>query len=508
MNRIVGIFLCFCFVCRVGALNVTDYGITGDGSTLNTSLIQHLIDSVSEQGGGEIRFSAGRYLTGTLFLRDNITLNLEKGAVILGSTEQADYPVIQTGYVSHVNRYTNRCLLYAENVCNISIRGEGLIDGQGGHENFKADTSDPLLSIILRPYVLRFVSCTNVRIQDIRMQNSAAWMQHYLDCKNLYISGIQIVNHVNYNNDGIDVDNCRNVQILDCNIDTDDDAICFKTTNDSDTCVNIIVANCIIGANCNAIKFGTETNGGFRNVSIANCVFYRSDYPTHYDRPHRALGGIAIETVDGASVDGITVNNISMYGVMTPLFIRLADRGRNFYDGGPAQPIGSLKNITVSNLTATAYGPICSSITAVSGAYVENILLDNIRIIHAGGGSEEEANNRNVPEMEADYPETLMFAGAPACGLFVRHVRGLVLRNMHMGTVEPDYRAVIYMEDVGRCSLSGCVFDNPCDQAARIVCRNVWDIYIETNPVDKKGIVMEGVFENVAVNGKRYVKRK
>lgn len=505
MNRILCILLWLCLAFSASAVDVTHCGVVGDGKVINTAFIQHVIDSVSNSGGGEIYFPQGKYLTGTLFLKDNVTLNLEKGAVILGSTDLADYPIISTKYVSHVNRYTNRCLIYAEEANNISIKGEGIIDGQGEHEHFKADIEDPLLSIILRPYVLRFVSCVDVRILGIDMRNSAAWMQHYLDCENLYIEGITVVNHVNYNNDGIDVDNCRNVRILNCRIDTDDDAICFKTTNSIDTCANIVVANCIIGANCNAIKFGTETNGGFRNIAISNCVFYRPNNPTHYSRPHRALGGIVLEVVDGAEMNGITINNISMDGVMTPLFIRLADRGRNFYDGGPRQSIGTLKNITISNVTASAYGAISSSITAVPGAYVENVMLENIRIIHSGGGTQEEANSRNIPEMIADYPETLMFAGAPACGLFVRHVKGLIMGNMYLETLKEDSRAMIYMEDVANCSLSDYIITNPSLEANSVVCRDVQNIQIETRLDNRKKVVLENYSKNVVIDGK-YIK--
>lgn len=490
------IIICLIFVpFLLSANNVTTFGAQGDGKTLDTNAIQKAIDQVAAKGGGEIYFPPGTYLTGTIFLKDNITLNLSKGATILGSTDLKDYPVTPAKYISHINRYTDRYLIFAEGKKNITLKGEGVIDGQGGHPNFKANTDEVLLDIKQRPYVLRLVSCNRVVVSGLSMKDSPAWMQHYLDCTDVWIENLHIINHVNYNNDGIDIDNCRNVQIRNCNIDCDDDGICFKTTNSAGKCENIVVSNCLIASNCNAIKFGTETNGGYTNVAISNCVFTRSAYPTIYDRPYRALGGVALEVVDGAVMDGITVNNISMNGVMTPIFIRLANRGRNFYDGGPSQSVGSIRNITLSNITARMEGIIPSSITAVEGAYVENVHLDNIRIITIGGGSMDDAQRRNIPEMIKDYPETLMFEGVPAYGLFVKHVKGLTMNNIHFEAEKADNRSAIYCEDVQSMSLNNYVLSNPNPDAALITLNNVQNarftnnlsVYKSNNPIRKEG---------------------
>ena len=473
-------FIAF-FTSSLYSNNIMDYGVKGDGVTLNTSNIQKAIDQVSLQGGGEIYFPAGKYLTGSIILKDGVSLHLSKGATILGSTNLNDYPINPAKYISHINRYTNRYLIYAEGVKNIAIKGEGTIDGQGAHPSFDADKNDPMLSIISRPYVLRLVSCEGVRVTGITMKNSPAWMQQYLNCSDVYIEGLKINNHVNYNNDGIDIDNCQNVQILNCNIDTDDDAICFKTTNATGSCKNIVVSNCLIAANCNAIKLGTETNGGFYNISISNCTFSRPNHPTKYDRPHRALGGLALESVDGATLDGITINNISMDGVMTPIFIRLANRARNYYDGGPSQPVGKIRNVNISNINARMEGLVTSSITGIEGHYVENVSLSNIRISCAGGGSLAHAQNRNIAQMEKAYPETLIFADVPAYGIYVRHVKGLTMNNVSFDAQTPDHRSSLFCDDVHNLKLDGYLFANESDNASLITLVNSCNIKLSGN---------------------------
>jgi len=481
MKRKLLFFSLFLTSLTLTAANVKDFGVKGDGKTLETKKIQAAIDKLSQQGGGELFFPVGQYLTGTIILKDNVTLHISKGAVILGSTSLEDYPITPIKYLSHVNRYTNRYLFFAEGVENIGIKGEGMVDGRGDHVNFTADKNDALLSIIERPYILRFVSCDKVKVTGITLKNSPSWMQHYLHCTNVYIEGLTIFNHGNYNNDGIDIDNCKNVQILSCNIDTDDDGICFKSTNSADVCENIVVSNCIVASNCNAIKFGTETNGGFRNVSISNCSFHRPQLGTIYDRPHRALGGFAISTVDGAVLEGITIDNISMNGVMTPIFLRLANRGRNFYDGGPSQPPGILRNINISNVTAVTEGLVPSSITGIEGHYIENVSLSNIRIITPGGVTLENAQRRNLPEMEKEYPETLLFIDAPAYGLYVRHVKGLMMDNIVFESKAADYRSAMYCEDTHNMMLTRYSFFNPYTLTPFVTMMDVRNISMLNN---------------------------
>ena len=458
-------------------LDVREFGAKGDGKTLDTQAIQAAIDSASACGGETVVLTPGCYLSGTIELKDNVVLRIERGATLLGSTSLDDYPEHISSYLSHVNRYSTRSLILADGAKNIGICGEGVIDGQGSLANYPATETEELMGITRRPYLLRIISCTGIKMKDIRLRNSPAWTQHYLNCENLLVDGIDVYNHGNYNNDGIDIDNCRQVRIVNCHFNTDDDAICFKTTNATGRCENVVVANCVIAANCNAMKWGSETNGGFRNFTIANCVFRRADEPTIYDRPHRTLGGLAIETVDGALLENFNISNISMYGVMTPLFVRLANRARNYYDGGPAQPVGTLRNIHITNLTATMHGLVSSSITGLDGHPVENITLSNVHFICDGGGSEEYARNRNLPSREKEYPETLIFADAPASALFVKNARGLRMNNVQLEVRSADPRALLFVENAEDAALDDITLVNP-QEAPQLILQNCRDIRI------------------------------
>lgn len=483
-------------------LDVRTFGAKGDGTTLDTHAIQAAIDSASACGGETVVLTPGRYLSGTLVLKSNVTLHIERGATLLGSTQLSDYPSHESSYVSHIKRYSSRSLIFAEKVENITICGQGTIDGQGSLENYPATETETLMGITRRPYLLRVISCKNVTLSDIHLRNSPAWTQHYLDCENVFIDGIDVYNHGNYNNDGIDIDNCRQVRIVNSHFNTDDDAICFKTTNATGRCENVVVANCVIAANCNAMKWGSETNGGFRNFTITNCVFRRADEPTIYDRPHRTLGGLAIETVDGALLENFNISNISMYGVMTPIFIRLANRGRNYYDGGPSQPVGTLRNIHIANLTATMHGLVTSSITGLDGHPVENVTLSNVHLICDGGGSAEHALNRNLPAREKEYPETLIFADAPASGLYIKNARGLRIQNLCLEVRQADPRSLLFIEQVDDAILDGVTLINPSG-TPQLTLRNDNDILVEklreTPGTTPAGIVIEGNNSRIAI---------
>lgn len=483
MKRIKILIVCcltFAISSTMAATDVLSFGAQGDGKTLCTAAIQAAIDETAERGG-EVRFPSGTYLTGTLILKDNITLYLERGAVLLGSTHLKDYPPTPSRYVSHINRYTRSSLIYAEGVKNIAIIGEGIIDGQGTHPTFKADENDALKSILRRPYVIRFISCDQIKVSGITLRNSPAWMQLYQDCSHILVDGITVFNHGNYNNDGIDIDNCKNVRIVNSNFDTDDDAICFKTTNATGKCENVVVANCVMASNCNALKWGTETNGAFLNFTVSNCALWRSEFPTIYDRKERTLGAIALESVDGALVDGIHIDNIVSNGFMTPIFIRLADRGRNYYDGGPSQSAGILRNISISNMTAKMHGLVTSSISGLVGHPVQNVSLDNIHIICDGGGSEEDARQRDMGDRNKEYPETLIFADAPAYGLFVRNAEGLRMQNIVLESRGADPRSALYCENTAGMSLCRFTFGNPEVKAPLIILNQCENVQISGN---------------------------
>jgi hypothetical protein len=329
-------------------------------------------------------------------------------------------------------------LIYGENLEHVAIRGRGTIDGQG--------KAFPWGEYRDRPYLIRLVECRDVLVEGVHLRNSAMWMQQYLACQRVVVRGISVWNHVVHNNDGIDLDACRDALVSDCRFDADDDAICLKSTLDR-PCENITIANCIASSHCNAIKMGTESNGGFQNVTITNCTIEppRGTKPVN-GRP-RGTSGISLEIVDGGRLDGVAISNIVMRDVLVPLFMRLGNRARPFAKDGPKPGVGSFRNVVVSNIVATGMSPNGCPIAGIPGHAIENVSLANLNFTFEGGAAKETCS-RDVPERETSYPECLMFGTLPAYGFYCRHVRGIRFSNIRLGTDKPDPRPALVADDV------------------------------------------------------------
>ncbi|GMV95851.1 MAG: exo-poly-alpha-D-galacturonosidase [Phycisphaerae bacterium] len=422
---------------------VVDHGAVPDGRTLNTAAIQQAIDACSAGGGGTVYFSAGRFLTGTLVLRDRVMLYLESGAVLLGSTDLKDYPPKTPAFRSYTDvNYVDKSLLYAEQARDVAIVGRGVIDGQGGAETFK---NRPYKE---RPYLIRMIECRNVILRDVALRDSPMWVQHYLACENLLIDGVTVHSLVNGNNDGIDVDSCDRVRIANCDIVSGDDAIVLKSTSPR-PCRRVTITNCTLRSLCNAFKCGTESTGGFEDVTFSNCVIYDT-----------RLSGIALEAVDGGALDRVLISNVTMVNTRSAIFLRLGNRARPYLakgpggegafvreEGMPAPGVGALGNVTISNVTATGADPVGCSITGLPGHPVENVTLQNVRVRFAGGGKAELVD-RPVPEREDSYPEYTIFGHLPAYGLYCRHVRNLRLDGLRLEVEKPEHRPALVCEDV------------------------------------------------------------
>ena len=408
------------------AAMITEFGAVGDGRKLNTAAIQKAIDECARQGG-TVHFPPGVYLSGTLVLRSNVFLHLEPGAVLRGSASLKDYPEHVPAFRSFTDTYTGKSLIYAEKIENAGILGQGAIDGQG--KSFEGPYK-------VRPYLIRVISSKDITVRDVTIRDSPMWVQHYLDCDNVAIRGITVHSLVNHNNDGIDIDCCDRVRISDCDIVSGDDAIVLKSTANR-VCRNVVVTNCVLSTRCNALKMGTESNGGFENITISNCTVYDT-----------RLAGIALEIVDGGLMDGIHVSGITMDGVGAPIFIRLGNRARPFQEGGPKPGVGSMRNIIIRDVQARRCSVTGCAISGIPGHKIENVTLESIRLRFDGGGTSADLS-RQAPENEDGYPEYKMFGTLPAYGLFVRHVKGLRLRDVELTTAAPDARPPTVFDDAG-----------------------------------------------------------
>lgn len=456
--RLLSLILVSCIFQNIYAknINILDSGARPDGKTLCTDLIQKAIDECSDSGGGIVTISGGSFLTGTIFLKSNVTLHLENGAVLLGSTKREDY------------KPSN--LIRAKNAKNVAITGDGTIDGQGylmwvPTKKQSASLRGENTFAHQRPAVGNLIlleACENVLVENVTLKGSESWTLHLLACDEVVVTGITIRNPLHGpNTDGIDIQGCSNVRISDCDIYTSDDAIVLKNRHRDyfgKVCENITVTNCILTTICNGFKIGTESINDFKNIVFSNSVIRAGKpddemakvaasflKPDQYASAMAPIAGIAIETVDGADLQGVTISNIVMDQVRVPIFIRLANRGAG--EQKVAVPVaGSLKDVIISNIVAYDAG-IASSITSIPGYYVENVILKDIIITTKGGGDSDLAG-KVLDEKITAYPEGTMWGPMPVSGFYVRHVKGLQMIDVKVIVDEKDMRPLMKFDDV------------------------------------------------------------
>jgi len=415
-------------------IDVTKVGVVGDGVTLNTAGIQKVIDDCSASGGGTVRFPAGQYLTGTIQIKSNVTLRLDDQATLLGSTAAGDYRNPDP-FIDGTGHPLGYALIVAMDADHVSIEGPGSIDGQG--PKLKANQNP----YTIRPFLLRWVRCTNVTLRDIHLTNPGAWTLNLFQSRGIHVEGVTIRARDTKlaNNDGIDIDSSENVRVRNCDVNSGDDALVIKSTGAKPS-RDIVVSDCKFSSACNAIKLGTESLGGFEAISVDNCQVSNT-----------ALSGIGLNTVDGGDLRNVTIRDIKMDGVAVPISIRLGSRLRTFREGDKRKSTGKLRDVTIRNVSARNVGSIGVLINGVPGHPVEALSLENIQIELPGGGTAD-AVNLQLPEKESAYPEFNMFGKTfPAWGMYARHVRGMKLVNVHMTPLKPDARpraVFIDVEDV------------------------------------------------------------
>lgn len=418
--------------------SVLDHGAVPGAPTLQTAALQAALDAAAAAGGGTVVVPPGVYRTATLRLRDHVTLHLENGARLLGSDNLADYPDLSGGFTDAVGQRRGRGLIYAERVVGAAITGLGVIDGNGGA--FAFDQPD-------RPFLVRFVDCTDVVLSGVHLRDSAAWVLHLLGCDLVRVDGLRIHSHVNGNNDGIDLDSCRRVRISGCDIDTGDDAICLKATRATPT-EHVVVTGCVIRSIWGALKLGTESAGDFRHIVISDCVIRDT-----------CGGGIKLISMDGARMEHVQISNITFDRVSGPIFIRLGARLRRYHADQPERPVGCIRDVTLRNISGTVweegyllYGKLPRKsgviVTGLPDHPIENLRIEGLNLRLPGGETVSPASIGPVPEQPAEYPEFPCFHPLPAWGLFLRHARGVLLRDVRLAAESPDSRPERVTDDV------------------------------------------------------------
>lgn len=465
---------------RKSIFNVLDYGAVADGKTLVTEAVQKAVDVCHNLGGGVVYFPDGTYVLSTVFLKSNVRVYIGEGATVLGSLnfydyaqqEEINYPIYQDA--SHT--YYHLSMFVGLDCDNIAITGGGTIDMRSVWDE------DGVRGKEIKhrgPKCIALKNCRNVEISGLKIYNATDLAVYFAGCENVDVFGLTLRVYI----DGISPDNSKNVRIHDCDLETGDDGIVFKssyTLNRLDICKDIHVWNCKVKSRCCAIKFGTETNGGFKDILVENIEVRET-----------RITGIAIESVDGAVIDGVTVRNVKMKNVNAPLFIHIGRRMR----GPKGREIGEIKNVTLENITAEGpYEPyevvawnyfsykdgdtyqypwvfgvaesfddtnagntaesdwqMTSNVCGLLGHPIKNLVLRNVHLKLDGGVKQYKAE---VPEEAQDYPEVYVYGRIlPAKGIFFRHVDGLVLDNVTVETYREDVRESFVFRNVRHIDL-------------------------------------------------------
>ncbi len=433
--------------------NVKDYGAKGDGQTSDTNAINDTIAAAAKAGGGRVYFPSGTYLTGSIHLKSNVSLYLEQAAVLEAISDSGSYdpaePFSGKQYQDFGHSHWHNSLIWGEDLQNISILGPGMIYGKGLLRNVAKNASEKGLgnkSIALK-------NCRNVILKDFIIKHGGWFGILATGVDNFTIDNLKI----DTNRDGMDIDACRNVRVSNCSVNSPyDDAICPKSSyalGYARSTEDVTITNCMVSGfqegtlldgtfkpytdkersnPTGRIKFGTESNGGFKNITISNCVFNH-------------CRGLALETVDGALLEDVSISNITMRNVgNAPIFMRLGSRMR-----GPSSiPIGQIRRVNIDNVVVSnADNKTGVLISGIPNHPIKDIKISNVRIEYEGGGTKEDAGIE-PPEKADGYPEPGMFGKMPSYGFYLRHVEGIEITNVKLSYQKDDARPAFVLHDV------------------------------------------------------------
>lgn len=453
----------------IGIYEVREFGAVGDGKTKDTKSVQHAIDTCANAGGGTVLLTQGTFVVGTIFLRSNVTLEIQNSAVILASPDIGDY-----AEAVHHNRYRNepdmdRCLFYGEDASQIVIRGYGTIDGNA--DAFPNEGS------IYRPMMFRFLRCEHIHLEQLRLYHAAAWTTAFLDSSYIWVDRLDIRNEKRFNGDGLDFDGCSHVYVSNCNIRGTDDNLCLQSSSRAYPTEDVHITNCSFSSVCAGIRIGLKSIGMIRNVVVSNCTM-----------KNIWREGIKIECTEGGTIEDILIQNISMRNVRRPIFILLnnrfvADDLGSSIELEEVPEIGTMERITICGLHAVDDDEMLQvhkrfdydimgrpefagiRVDAEENHKIRYLTLKDIHYRFIGGVKKE-----RIPEQ---YPKVLdrlvhktgevsenYYPDWSRAGFMdLRNVDGLMLENLVLETLYPDEREEVILEG---CLIRG---DNVADAA-------------------------------------------
>jgi polygalacturonase len=449
-----------------GMFDVRAFGAKGDGSSIDTPAINRAIEAAAT-AGGTVRFAPGHYLCYSIHLKSNVALYLEQGAVIIaadplpeGQSGGYDDPEPEQpweAYQDYGHNHWHNSLIWGEDLHDISIYGPGRIWGKGLTRSNDPKSPNPALRRTkgVGNKTISLKNCRNVQLRNFQISQGGWFGILATGVDNLLIDGLTI----DTNRDGMDIDCCRNVQIANCAINSPwDDAIVPKSSyalGYARATENLTITNCYVtGAyelgtmldgtwkrfdpstkvpHTGRIKFGTESNGGFKNIAVSNCVF-------------DGCQGLALESVDGALLEDMAITNITMRDIVSaPIFMRLGSRLRGPTD---STKTGTLQRVTISDIVCSnAASHLGCIISGVPGHEIQDLQLHHIYIQHRGGGTREQAAI-TPPENEQQYPEPNMFGNMPSQSFYLRHVKNVSLSDIEIAALTDDARPAFIFQNV------------------------------------------------------------
>jgi polygalacturonase len=497
-RRLGGAFLFLLFIPVLHAssyFNVKNYGAKGDGKTIDSPAINSAIEAAAKEGGGTVWFPAGKYASYSVRLQSNITLWLDAGATLIAAspTENQGFDVAEPNetdmYQDFGHSHWKNSLIWGINLENVTICGQGMIDGAG-----LTRETDRTKGVGNKAIALKL--CRNVTLKDIRMFRCGHFALLATGVDNLIVDNLLI----DTNRDGLDIDCCRNVRIANCGVNSPyDDAIVLKASyglgffrnTENNTITNCFVSGYDMGSMldgtfrrdipqssnqdypCERIKLGTESSGGFKNITISNCIFER-------------CRGLGLETVDGGDLEDVTISNLVLRDVnASPIFMRLGARMRS----PKGTPVGHLRRISIDNVRVyNADSMYVCLIAGIPGHPIEDVKLSNIYLYQQGGGTKAHAT-LTIPEKESSYPEQTMFGPLPAAVFYIRHANNVQINNAEAQFLNPDERPSVCLDDVNDVAFNHVIFKQPKAPAAfsltRVTgfrtfnCRGIKDTVIE-----------------------------